>query len=270
MAARGRSPFRAGPEANYPGSVQVLVLSGVMDAPRQYSEELKSELGFYPTWLPTDPIEIGALGTFVRGVFRKEGTLADLGIDVVLKTNPTKRSFVSQRGLSLQLATSGTATAQPLNAELGVEFKARRAYAWAFAASGAQLVETENILHVSSEVLDRRRAGLWRDEWRVVTEVQHVHVLNIVVAKSEALKGRVTAKGSISSPIDVLLSEDVSYEFDAESAFLVQNARGTTPLFGVRSVRGIFDKRLRPIARAESSEEALGLHADLDAEMFPT
>ena len=53
-----------------------------MDAPARYLEELRSELGLYPTWFPGDPVELGAFGRIVRGRFVTDGRLADLGITV--------------------------------------------------------------------------------------------------------------------------------------------------------------------------------------------
>jgi hypothetical protein len=266
-----RNALRGSDDA-IPRGRRFLLASHVMDAPRQYSEELRSELGFYPTWLPTDPIEIGTIGTFERGVFRKAGTLAELGIDVVLKVAASKHDFVKQRGLEFRAVLKGDATVAAVDAALGVEFSASRSSAWAFAAAGAQLVEIENLMHVAAGVMDRRSAGVWRDEWLLVTELQRVDVLNVVVAQSKGASGRLTGKGKLSSPVDILLGEDVSYDFDGTSTYVVKNARKTSPLFGLRRVRGLLDKRLRPIssARSAGTDRDLNLEREPDAEMFPS
>ena len=110
----------------------------------------------------------------------------------------------------------------------------RRAYAWAFSALGARHAEIENILQVSTEVVRHFRKGLWRREWLLVTEVQQVEVLSVVVARSQGARGEIVAQAAVSEPADVLLSEEASFHFASSDVFLVERAKNTSPLFGLR------------------------------------
>jgi hypothetical protein len=239
-----------------------------MDAPRRYSEELKSELGFYATWTPSDPIALGSFGTFVNGVFRKAGSLSDLGIEFVRKVHATRNSFKRYRGMKFQSSARASANAGPVDASLGVVVQAERAYAWAFGADGARLAEIEDILQVETAVLRAHDAGLWKGEWLLVTEVQEVEKLNVVIAKSESASGEISAKATVASAADVLLAGDVSYKFASDDVFIVENAKHTTPLFGLRKLRGMFKKGVRPIAGGLSNEPRLALERTGDEALF--
>lgn len=240
-----------------------------MDAPRKYLEELRSELGFYPMWMPADRIELGSFGTFVTGAFRRGGCLADLGIDFVPKTQEAPNSFKKHRGMHFRAVSSTVGQADVLDTSLAVTVSADSAYAWAFGATGARKAEIENILQVQTAVLEVWRTGLWRNEWLLVSEVYEVDTLNVLIAKSRNVQGRIKGKAEIPSPEDVLLAQDASYHFDASDFFLVENAKQTTPLFGLRKVQGFFGKSVGPISGGGHVSGDPTLERAIDASMFP-
>jgi hypothetical protein len=243
-----------------------------MDAPKQYMEELRSELGFYPTWLPTAAIELGTFGTLHRGVFRRAGSLRDLAIDFTIKPGATKSSFKKHRGMQFRIRSEIKAEVGPVDAAVGVELSSRRAYAWAFAAAGARLDEIDDILPVATAILQTHRTGLWKREWLLVTEVEHVDRLSVVIAKSTDVKGEIVAKAKIADGSDILLCEESSYRFASSDVFVVENAKATTPLYGLRALRGTFRRGLEPISGGDGgkkvADDDLSLQRANDAPMF--
>jgi hypothetical protein len=195
-----------------------------MDAPRRYIEELRGELGFYPMWMPGDPIALGTFGTFERGVLRKEGRLGDLGIDFAVETPATKSSFKKQRGMRFGVSSSASAEAGVIDASAGVTVSVDSAYSWAFGAVGARKTEIADVLQVQTAVLAARRTGLWKDEYLLVSEVYEVDTLNVLIATSKNASGMIKAKGKIATAEHILLAEDASYRFDASDVFV-----GTEP-----------------------------------------
>lgn len=230
-----------------------------MDAPERYLEELRGEVALYPTWLPGDPMELGAFGTLQRGQFVADGRLADLGIEVVPSASEQKQPIKFQRGMKFGGAVSASAKANHLDAELGVSFEATRAYAWAFVARGMSKVEIQNIHEVRSEVLEAQRRGDWRREWLLVSELRRVELLNVLVARGNLVKATVRGKGAIVEPLDVLLQADAKFELSGDGFFSVQNARSVTPLYGLRKLQGRWDPQLGPISRGTHG------HVDDDA-----
>ena len=47
---------------------------------QRYQREMHENIGFYATWLPGDPMELGDVGIPSNGMFRKRSSLNDLGI----------------------------------------------------------------------------------------------------------------------------------------------------------------------------------------------
>ena len=240
-----------------------------MDAPARYLDELRSELGLYPTWFPGDPIELGAFGRIVRGRFVADGRLAELGIDVVPRRQEQKTSIKKQHGMKLAAAAGAAAQGGALDAELGIDFSIEREYAWAFAARGMSAAEIGNLLEVERALLEAYRLGDWRRQWLVVAEVRHVDHLNVLVARSGQAGFRVRGRGALAEPLDVLLQEDARFELTTDDIFSVHNARNTTPLYGLRKLTGIFDPELRATRSGEGGGSVvLSLEVATDEPFF--
>lgn len=226
-----------------------------MDAPVQYLEELRGDLGLYPTWLPGDPLELGAFGTLVRGRFVADGRLADLGIEVVPVHHAQPQPVKKHRGMKFRARSHTEAKLAAVDAEFGVEVEAAREHAWAFAARGMTKIEIQNIHEVRRLVLEARKAGTWQREWLLVSELRRVDHLTVLVARSRLAKGTIRARGTIAEPFDVLLHQEASYELSTDDVFTVPGARNATPLYGLRKLRGFLDPQLRAIRGGGGSDD---------------
>lgn len=217
-----------------------------MDAPERYLEELRSELSAYPTWLPTDGIELGAFGHIVEGRFVPTGRLADLEIPVERLESTSGQPFKKQRGM--KLATNSTAELGAFDLSVNVSFEATSAYAWAFAASGVRKTEVKNIFEVNRLVVEAYKAGDWQRDWLLVTAVWSVDRLTLLVARSKQVTVQVNAKGAFAESLDVLLAETATLYYNSDDFFCVPGAKAVTPLYGLQRLQGVFSKNLRGIS----------------------
>lgn len=242
-----------------------------MDAPVQYLEELRGDLGLYPTWLPGDPMELGAFGTLVRGRFVADGRLADLGIEVVPVHHAQPQPVKKHRGMKFRASSQTEAKLTAVDAELGVEVEAAREHAWAFAVRGMTKIEIQNIHEVRRLVLEARKAGDWQAGWLLVSELRRVDHLTVLVARSRLAKGKIRARGTIAEPLDILLHQEASYELSTDDVFTVPGARNATPLYGLRKLRGFLDPQLRGIRGGDAGgggEDEVALEVANDEPLF--
>jgi hypothetical protein len=220
-----------------------------MDAPERYLEELRSELSAYPTWLPTDGIELGSFGGIVDGRFVSAGRLADLDIPVESTEPPPGQSFKKQRGMKLTTGSATLATFGAFDLSVDVSFEATSAYSWAFAARGARKIEVKNILEVNRLIVEAYKAGTWERNWCLVTAVWRVDRLTLLVARSKQVTARAHAKGTVAEPFDVLLEETATFQYASDDFFCVPGAKDVTPLYGLHKLQGVLGKHLRGISR---------------------
>src|ERR1700722_19733569 len=90
---------------------------------KTYQSEMHDNLGFYATWLPGDPIEIGDAGVILNGRFRRQTTLSDLGIafDVSGVGAAQDMRYTSKQGTKLTADASADA-AGIARAEIKIDF----------------------------------------------------------------------------------------------------------------------------------------------------
>jgi hypothetical protein len=241
-----------------------------MDAPVKYLEELRGELGLYPTWLPGDPITLGSFGRIERGQFVADGQLSNLGIELVPVEQTQDQIIKKQRGMKLNAASQTTAKAGWLDAELGVEFEVAREHAWAFAARGMRKLEIGNIFEVRRAVLEAFKAGDWQRKWLLISELRRVDHLTVLVARSKHARGKIRAKGQIAEPYDILLQEEASFELSTEDVFSVPGIKRSTPLYGCRKLKGLLDPGLETVRGGfdEAPDDDLGLELANNEPLF--
>jgi hypothetical protein len=237
-----------------------------MDAPVKYMEELRSELGLYPTWLPGDPLELGSFGKIVRGQFVRDGRLADLGIEMVVAHHEQPQPLKKHRGMMFRTGSQTSAKADWIDAELGIDVQIASKHAWAFAARGVTKVEIDNIHEVRRDVLQAHKAGTWKREWYLISELRRAAHVTVLVARSKEVTGKVRAKARLSSAEDVLLEETASFELSTDDVFTVPGVKNATPLYGVRKLRSFLDPELGVVRGA--ADEALDLLSAPNDPMF--
>lgn len=219
-----------------------------MNAPRRYVEELRSELGAYATWLPTDPVELGSFGRIVDGHLVVEGRLADLDIPIEPTTPLPGQAFRKQRGMKFHAGSTTSVTSGAVDLGVDISFEAGSTYAWAFAASGASKTEIKNIFEVNRLVVEAYKAGRWEGRWLLVTGVWRVERFTLLVARSKNVTARAHAQGVVADPLDLLLEESASVQYKNEDFFCVKGAKGVTPLYALRKLKGWLGKDLRGIS----------------------
>ena len=225
-----------------------------VDAPVKYVEELRSELSLYATWFPGDPVELGAYGTIVRGRFVTSGRLADLGIELVPMHHAQDQAIKKHRGMTLKAAAQTSANLGLIDTALGVDVEVAREHAWAFAARGVTKIEIGNIHEVCRGVLEAHRAGDWKREWLLVSELRRVEHLSVLIAQSRKLKGKIRASAKLPDPYDILLEEHASFELSTDDVFAVAGRKQTTPLYGLRKLKGFLDPELRAVSSGDGAE----------------
>jgi hypothetical protein len=150
-----------------------------------YQQEMHDNLGFFATWLPGDPIEIGDAGLLVGGRFRRMTSLKELGIPFEIGASPAtqKVEYTSTKGA--KLTASGGAKVEALaRAEITIEFS--RAGAFVFHASSMRPQRLENRLPVAEQLVKAYKEDRWDKDWLLVEALQIADRATIVVAEDSS------------------------------------------------------------------------------------
>jgi hypothetical protein len=188
----------------------------IMASPVQiYQAEMHHNLGFYATWLPGDPIEIGDVGVLLDGRFRRLTSLTDLGISYTTSEagTPQNVQYTSARGTKIGAATSANA-AGIAGLEISIEFSADGAFV--FHATGLQASRLQELPAVSANVLAAYEEARWRKEWLLI-EAVHVADCATIIVSQDSSAGLVLT-GSASGPVAVLSLADPKARLDVASS----------------------------------------------------
>lgn len=149
-----------------------------------YQREMHDNLGFFPTWLPGDRIQIGDAGVLEGGRFRRTTSIADLGIAYEVSSGAATQDvqYTSTQGISL--GTKAGAAADLVKGEIRIEFS--REGAFVFHATRLQARQLENRAQVSEEIVKAYRIGKWEKDWLLVETLHTADCVTVIVSEDSS------------------------------------------------------------------------------------
>jgi hypothetical protein len=163
-----------------------------------YQREMHENLGFFPTWFPGDLIEVGDLGVFSEGKFRKMSSLKEVGIPFNVSQGVSKQNvqYSSTKGTSIT-PSAGAAVPGVAKAEISVNFS--QAGAFVFHATGLSPRQIENRSQLAEAIVMAYKREKWNKDWLLVEALHTADVATIIV--SEDNKAGVVLAANVNAPL---------------------------------------------------------------------
>ncbi len=163
-----------------------------------YQREMHENLGFFPTWFPGDQIEIGDVGIFSEGRFRKMSSLNEVKIPFKVSQGVSKQSvqYTSTKGTSIT-PSAGAAVSGIAKVEISVNFS--HAGSFVFHANGLSPRQIENRSLVAEAIVMAYKRKEWKKEWLLVEALHTADVATIIV--SEDSKAGVILAANVDAPL---------------------------------------------------------------------
>ncbi len=208
---------------------------------KTYQAQMHSNLGFYATWLPTDPVSVGDVGVFEGGRFRRVTTLAELEIPskVSRSSGQADLQFSSTEGVKLD-ATGAGAAAGVGKLEVAIQFSG--AGAFVFHASGLQLERLDNRAQVAQGVLGAYRDARWKKEWLIVESVHAADCATVIISEDSSARLVLSANLKLPTPFTSLADPRVGFEVSANEGKMFRTLGGKRlhPLYSCLRVKDPF------------------------------
>src|SRR5262245_15053805 len=134
---------------------------------RTYQTEMHRNVGFFATWLPTDPIAIGDVGLLLDGRFRKMSSLSELKIRFSLSDPGAKQNiqYTSNKGVKVD-SSAEAGVAEIAKARVTIDLSTEGAFL--FQASGVSARRLRNPGQVGRDILAAYRDRAWEKNWLVI------------------------------------------------------------------------------------------------------
>lgn len=212
---------------------------------KQYTNELYKKFGYYATWMPGTPMELGTIGIMDGKVFVKRTHLRNLSIAFDTDEDPSRDDldYTSETGVTFTPKVSGTipsAGSVLTQADAGFTVEFSREKALLFKVKGAQYVSIRDQEKLGREIARLKEEGKWKKEWVVIVELVKADSATILISGSANSKIELKANANIgatkldiadaSLELGIAISKSMSTNIIAE--------QGLTPLFRVRRTRG--------------------------------
>lgn len=169
---------------------------------RLYQDEMHKNVGYFATWLPSDPIQIGDLGILESGRFRRQGSLEELGIrDAGVREGTAEDMSYSASAERSTGVSAGVAAPVPVaKAEFSIKFSREGGYV--FEARGIRNMEIANRLALAEQILALHKRGQWKKEWLLVDSVYTADSATIIV--SEETSSEIVLRAGAKVPLGTL------------------------------------------------------------------
>jgi len=232
-----------------------------------YQHEMHANLGFFPMWLPADPIEIGDVGVLEGGRFRRMTSLSELGVSGEVQTGTATQNvqYTSTQGTKVA-TTAGAAASALVKAEITIDFS--REGAFVFHASRLRPQSLENRAQVGHEIVTLYNKVKWKKEWLLVEALHIAQSATIIVSQDSS--AALVLLASAQAPLASMSLSDPKISLTVASTRgkivhviggrdihpLYSCLRLRSPLFGspsVQPVQGSGDDR-NPFARPSIDE----------------
>jgi len=150
-----------------------------------YQREMHDNLGFFATWFPGDPMEIGDAGVFEGGRFRRTASLKELGIAYELGAGQGSQNvqYTSTQGTKMT-ASGGAAATAIAKAEISIDFS--REGAFVFHASNLRPQRLENRATVAHLIVKASEKGKWQKDWLLVETLHTAERATIIVSEDSS------------------------------------------------------------------------------------
>ncbi len=209
--------------------------------------------GFFATWLPGDSIEIGDVGLFEQGRFRKLGSLQEMGIKFSAAPGRSFQDINYSSTSYTKIAVNGTTEDAALGkASISVGFL--QAGAFLFQASKVQIHQLENRIAIVDRILEAHLKKKWDPAWLLVESLHAAERATIIVSEDQSADLVLSAQSNAALSAVSLANPNVSLAVTSSRGRMLQIIGGEkvhplyscfklkVPLLGkpvVRPVRGV-------------------------------
>ncbi|MEM6700885.1 MAG: hypothetical protein AAF599_20955 [Bacteroidota bacterium] len=196
------------------------------------------------TWMPQRKMEVGQIGRFDNRKWTKEGSLADLGIEIHTSSHSVdgNMEFTSEGGVSIGTRLKG-GSAQVLqhladaNADVVVDFSKENAIV--FKANNVIHHQLDKKILLKDKILALWKEGRWDKDYLIVSEVFEAATTTIMVSSGSNAKIELNATGDIGGKALDLADASLGFKVANNKNIGVQviAASKLTPLYNVIGIR---------------------------------
>jgi hypothetical protein len=217
--------------------------------------------GYFATWEPGVPLNLGDVGVLDDDVFTRIGTLEQFQIPFTARrgNTPVNMKYASSDAVSIAFKAAGAAPmagSSLANVDAGVTIEFTRKNAVAFEAIGCKSSSILDQIALGQTILQKYEADQWDSDWMVITELIAAQATTVIVSSSSGGKVELKASGDLGRSNLSIASLSASFQttFSKNIDTQIVAAESLTPLFRVSTIhRPPFSRNYFGLESAEAA-----------------
>lgn len=160
-----------------------------MPSPVQiYQKEMHGNLGFFANWLPSDPLDVGMIGTLEDGRFRQVAHLSDFGIrpDVSKPGSGQPLKYRSTSGIDVAVDGGVGSDKGMISTNVTIEFSAEGAFI--FEALNVRQIQITDRFDVAAKIIECYENGKWDADWFVIESLYLADSASILISQDQSAR----------------------------------------------------------------------------------
>lgn len=215
-----------------------------MKTSKKYTRELKRQFGYFATWLPGTPLELGDIGIMKGNVFTKISNLSDFDLDFEIEVDTTKADIEHSSKGSVSISTKASGTVAPqgsslTQADAGITVEFSKENSILFKANGTVSPSIKDQVLLGNQIINLYVGGTWDKNWVVITEIVKAESATVLISSSSSSKIELKAQGDIGSAQIDIADANLGFElkFSKDLSTKVIAEESLTPLFKASKIR---------------------------------
>ena len=230
---------------------------------KKYLNEMSKKFGMHAVWTPGTPIELGDVGEFKDGIFRRIGNIRDMGhaFEARISESPEELNYQSEKSVSVSIKAQGDAV--PVGSALA---NMDAGFSIGFGKGGGVLFKAENAhdhsikdqLSLRKFLLENYNNGTFQKKWVIINELKEAGSATVIYSSTSNAQIDLKANANIGtenlSLTNASLGLGIVREKGMETKVIAQSK--VTPLFRVLGLKKKLIGKDRVVARGMKDRES--------------
>jgi len=224
----------------------------------QYTHEMYKKFGYFATWEPNRPLELGDVGVLYENEFTRLFNISkrfeSIKFDIFKDDTPGDLEYSSEGSVTICTKVAGTipqigSVLTEADAGITIEFNNEKAVV--FKANETISPSIDDTVRLGEDIIQLYREGKWEKNWVVITELVKAGSASIFISNKKNGKVELKANANIQATnFDIANAEfsfSPAFSGGLETRIIAQ--KGLTPLFKVMGMKSRFS--LPPTLRSK-------------------
>jgi hypothetical protein len=209
-----------------------------------YVKNIVKKFGYFASWFPNSPIQLGDVGVMEGPYFKQLTSLKELQLSFVPRTSKKSANFSYSWEADFAIDSNASVNIANVGITSSLNVKFNNAGAFVFETTDCTITEIENKISLGLEIKKMFIANTWEVDWVVIDSIVAAGSSTIIISNSNNSEIQLSASGELSkiNLTDANLGLKIKNQTGEITKFLAD--KGLVPMFKTSKIKLSFLQRI--------------------------